>query len=422
MAMVPPSMPPQQVLGMARSLGARMLIGLPNLAEVAAEANGIEIVTAGPPNGTVSLGELRSHPVAARFPVINPSAPAVLFGSSGTTSAPKPVELTHANMVSGFVTGQPHIKLKPTDTVLAAAPYFHVMGFLANLVAATAMGANVVTVSRPEPGIILDAIDKYNATVLIATPPLMPVLINAARAGRLQSLEFLVSSGAELAPSIEAQLRDALPRTTVAQGWGLTEIPGVSLPVRGEVQPVGSVGKLIAEAELRVVDPKTGADVLAGEKGELWARGPHLMQGYRGLPEATAAVIDRDGWFHTGDLGWIDKDGYVFLDGRLAEQVNVGGRSYPPRAFEEPVRTLDGVRDVVAVGIKDARGQSTPVVFVVSDGSLNDQELTRDVAGVADGTLPNFEVAIVPEIPRSPAGKILRRLLVEKFNSERATR
>ena len=167
------------------------------------------------------------------------------------------------------------------------------------------------------------------------------------------------------------------------------------------------------DTEARLVDPATGADLPAGSTGELWIRGPQVMAGYLGNPAATAATIDDDGWLHTGDLGTVHADGEVFVVDRVKELIKVSGFQVPPAELEALLVTHPGVADAGVVGRPDERTGERPVAFVVPRGDLDPDALIEWAAQRSAGYKRLADVVVVDAVPRSSAGKILRRVLRE---------
>jgi acyl-CoA synthetase (AMP-forming)/AMP-acid ligase II len=237
----------------------------------------------------------------------------------------------------------------------------------------------------------------------------------------LSSVELIVSGGAPLGAQVHAAVAERFPHAAVGQGYGLTETAvGIAGPDRATGTVAGSVGKLIAGTELRIVDPESGRDVPATEgeaagPGELWARGPQVMAGYLDEPEATAATLTAEGWLRTGDLGRIDAGGNVFVVDRLKELIKVNALQVAPAELEALLLTHPYVADAAVIPRPDERAGQLPVAVVVPrNGELDEDDL---IAWVADRVAPHKRirgVRVTEAIPRTPAGKILRRRLVEE--------
>ena len=203
-----------------------------------------------------------------------------------------------------------------------------------------------------------------------------------------------------------------LPGCVVGQGWGLTETTaGVCVPDRVDPTPPGTVGRLLPNTELLVVDPATGRRLGPGRPGELWVRGPQVMAGYRHRPADTAAMLDPAGWLHTGDLGCVGADGAVTIVDRLKELIKVDGFAVAPAELEALLVTHPSVADAAVVGRPDDRHGEVPVAYVVPAGPMDAAGLA---AWLADRVAPYKRLArVVPvdRLPRTPSGKLLRREL-----------
>jgi acyl-CoA synthetase (AMP-forming)/AMP-acid ligase II len=231
----------------------------------------------------------------------------------------------------------------------------------------------------------------------------------------LSSVELIVSGGAPLGADLQRAVAARVPGAAVGQGWGLTETSiGVTTPDRAAGTVPGSVGRVMPNTELRVVDPETGRDLGAGEPGELRARGPQVMAGYLGRPDATAEMIDAGGWLHTGDLGHVDADGNVFVVDRLKELIKVSAYQVAPAELEALLAGHPAVADAAVIPRPDATHGEIPVALVVPRGDIDPDEL---IAWVAAQVAPHKRiraVRLVAAIPRTPSGKLLRRVLIEQ--------
>jgi acyl-CoA synthetase (AMP-forming)/AMP-acid ligase II len=201
------------------------------------------------------------------------------------------------------------------------------------------------------------------------------------------------------------------------QGYGLTETSPVThtIPPDPQRNKPGSIGPPLAGTECRLVDPETGEDVAEGERGELWIRGPQVMQGYLNNAEATAGTVDADGWLHSGDIATVDGDGYFQIVDRLKELIKYKGYQVAPAELEALMLTHPDVGDVAVIGVADEEAGELPKAFVVTaDDELDPDQL---MSWVNEQVAPQKRirlVELVDEIPKSPSGKILRRVLVER--------
>jgi len=339
------------------------------------------------------------------LPVVSPDSVALIFQSSGTTSPSKPIELTHKNVVVGLEAVAERMKLNSSDSSMAVAPMFHVLGFYMMLLTPLRYGMQVVTLAEIDMETAIDLIDEYKITYMAGGPPMMKPIANAGAAGRLTSLRRIHFGGAPIDSQTEYAIKSTFPHAVTGQGYALTEFMLISFVAQDDGHPIGTVGRIVNGIEMKIVNPEDGQEFVNGEIGEIIVKGPQMMKGYRGLPEATAAAIDSDGWFHTGDLGNVDKEGFLFITGRLKEMIVSNGQRIAPKVFEELIRPLDAVKEVVVAGTREYPQSSTPIAFVVGSGVT-----TRQITSALESRpeLPECEVVFVDAIPRSPAGKILR--------------
>ena len=226
---------------------------------------------------------------------------------------------------------------------------------------------------------------------------------------------MIVSGGAPLGADLQLAVAERFPSAAVGQGWGMTETTvGATMPDRDFGTEPGSVGRVMPNTELRVVEPWTGRDLAAGERGELWVRGPQVMAGYLNRPEATAGIIDAGGWLRTGDLGYVDGDGNVFVVDRLKELIKVSAYQVAPAELEAILVTHPQVADAAVIPRPDASHGEIPIAVVVRRGELDGDELMGWVAGRVAPHKRIREVRFVEAVPRTPSGKILRRVLIEQ--------
>ena len=329
----------------ARELGrqladsrAKLLLTAPPFLDVArqaaAQAGNCEVFVLGEAAGVPSFCELLGDPGAAPEVAFDPANDiAAIPYSSGTTGLSKAVMLSHRNLVANMVQCQDLFALSPGDVVLAALPFFHQAGLAGIMNTGLRAGATIITMPGFEPGQFLDLLERYAVTRGHAVPPMALALArHPAIAGRdLSALRHITCGAAPLGAELEDELAQRMG-CAVSQVYGLTEASLIThlAPPFGRAGKRGSVGPPVPGTECRLADPHTGAGAGPGERGEVWVRGPQVMRGYLNNPEATAAVIDGEGWLHTGDLGIADEDGW--LDhrgpGQGADQVQgPAGRS-----------------------------------------------------------------------------------------------
>jgi acyl-CoA synthetase (AMP-forming)/AMP-acid ligase II len=393
-----------------RDSGASMVVTIPPFAERANEA--AREVGIG---GALGYGDLVVDGSEPPDVVVAPDDVVLLPYSSGTTGLPKGVELTHHGAVAQLVQLEQALPLGPDDTVLAIAPMFHCMGLFVVVGNALAQGAKVVTMMRFEFGPFLQAMQDHRVTSTVVAPPIALALAGHPAVDQydLSALRWMGCGAAPLDGRIEERCAQRLG-CVFGQGYGMSEATAAIAVVRvGQPEGIlrGTVGALLPGTEARTVDPETGADLGPGAEGELLIRGPQLMRGYRGRPDATAATIDADGWLHTGDLAAVSSDGIVRITDRLKELIKVKGYQVAPAELEGLLCTHPGVADAAVVGVPDEAAGEVPKAFVVARGELVPDEV---MGWVAERVAPHKRVRsieVVDAIPKLPSGKILRRVL-----------
>ncbi|HEX6678353.1 MAG TPA: AMP-binding protein, partial [Actinomycetes bacterium] len=342
-------------------------------------------------------------PAGGPFPGRRPGSPAPRGTSPcGSTAA---TAVRQAQAVMDF---------RADDVVLAVAPLFHTMGLNLVLAGGLHAGATVVTMPRFDLEGFLDTIQRHRVTTMIVAPPIMLALAGHPVVDRydLSSLRVIGCGAAPLSGEVEQRCADRLG-CVVLQGLGMTETTCTIAISPPEAPRRGSVGRLLAGTEARIVDPETGADFGPGRTGELWVRGPQLMRGYHDQPEATARTIDPDGWLHTGDLCAFDEDGYLYVVDRLKELIKYKGAQVAPAELEHLLLAHPAVADAAVVPRPDAEAGEVPVAYVVPRGRATADEL---LAWVAERVAPYKRLRVVEftdQVPRSMTGKLLRRVLVE---------
>jgi acyl-CoA synthetase (AMP-forming)/AMP-acid ligase II len=407
-----------------RSTGAGILVTVGPLAavarEAAAQAGVDDVIVLGEP----SFGELMAAGGAPPASRPDPDEIAIMLSSSGTTGLPKAVQLTHRALVANLVQMAVPFPIEEAERVLGLAPFFHIMGLSCVLNHALANGGTVVALARFDLEVLLRAMEAHGVQQALAAPPLLAALAHHPLVSSfdLSALRTVGSGGAPAGAALEQAVAERLD-CLVGQGYGMTEaspLVAVCPLADPSLMRSGSVGLLVGGTEARVVEPRSGATLPAGDDGELWVRGPQLMAGYRDDPDATAATIDADGWLHTGDLGHIDEDGSIFLVDRLKELIKVRGFQVAPAELEAVLVTHPAVADAAVIGVPDEHDGERPKAFVVSRGPLDHEELS---AYVAERVAPYKRLGAIEEIdelPRLLTGKLLRRVLIERERLVRA--
>jgi acyl-CoA synthetase (AMP-forming)/AMP-acid ligase II len=414
-----PLLTTEELAGQLADAGARLLVTVPSFLDralAAADKAGVqEVLVFGEGEGATPFRELVAHDHPPAQVAVGPDDLAALPYSSGTTGLPKGVELTHANLVTNVRQSQAVCGFREDDVVMAVAPFFHAIGFNIILHGSLAAGATAVTMARFDLEGFLRAVQEHRATFTIVVPPVALALAGhpLVDAYDLSSLRLLGVGGAPLGASVEQRCAERLGGCVVGQGFGMTEAAALIACGPLEEPRRGAVGRMVPDTEARIVDPEGGADLGPGRTGELWIRGPQVMRGYRDRPEATAQTVDADGWLHTGDLCYLDEDGYLYVVDRLKELIKYKGYQVAPAELEHLLLTHPAVADAAVVPRPHPEAGEVPVAHVALRGPATAEELLGYVAERVAPYKRIRDVRITEAVPRSPSGKLLRRVLVE---------
>jgi acyl-CoA synthetase (AMP-forming)/AMP-acid ligase II len=339
--------------------------------------------------------------------------------SSGTTGLPKGVTLTHYNLVANICQTQALFPIE-LERVIAVLPFYHIYGLTVLLNISLHRGDTIITMPRFDLEQFLQLMQQHKVTRAYLVPPIVLALAKHPLVSKydLSGLLSVNSGAAPLGDNIEQACADRLG-CFVAQGYGLTETSPVisTTPIDPALRRGGSAGLLIPNTECKVVDPGSGKELDANEQGEIWVRGPQIMKGYLNQPEATAAMLGSDGWLHTGDIGYVDGDGYLFVVDRLKELIKYKGFQVAPAELESLLLKHPAVADAAVIPHPDLEAGEVPKAFVVMKGAATADEL---MAFVNEQVAPYKKIRMVEtvtEIPKSAAGKILRRTLIERERS-----
>jgi long-chain acyl-CoA synthetase len=389
-----------EVATVAAHSGARLAVAGPGLAD---RIVGVRTVAPGELEGDVPLP-----------PPIDPEALAVLLYTSGTSGDPRAAMLTHRALAANVqnLTELGEDRMGPEDVVLGVLPMFHAFGLNAVLGWAVATGAALIVEQRFDPEQTLSLVGKYGVTRLPLAPPALNALLSRSDLiEALRSVKVVLTGASTLDPA----LADRFERASglfVHQGYGLTEAsPGVTTTL-GEAEPKpGSVGRPLPNVELRIADEQ-GEDVEGDDPGEILIRGGNLFSGY--WPDGVDGP-DAEGWYRTGDVGFLDADGDLFLVDRLRELIIVSGFNVFPSEVEDVLVGAPGVREAAVIGVPSEETGEAVKAFVVP---LPDTPLDLEaVRAYADGRLARFkspvEIEVVDHLPHSVTGKVAKGRLRE---------
>ncbi|KAF9910087.1 putative fatty-acid--CoA ligase FadD10, partial [Lobosporangium transversale] len=345
---------------------------------------------------------------------------ALICYSSGTTGKSKGVELTHYNLISNVmqITAMDSNNMHE-NVALAVLPMYHVYGNQLHLIYGVYNGIKTVVLQKFNPVDFLKVIQEYKIVSLSLVPPQILMLVKAPIVDQydLSSLRFITSGAAPCSRELSMALLKKFPKIQFRQGYGMSELSPVSHIGFYHKIVHGSIGRILPNQEIRLVDPETGKDVGVGERGEIWVRGPNVMKGYRNNIKATKDTIDSEGWLHTGDIATVDMDGNFFIVDRLKELIKYKGFQVAPAELEALLLDHPLIIDAAVVGIENKeQATEVPLAFVVKapgEGqALTEKDIQDYVASnVAAHKKLRGGVRFIEVIPKSAAGKILRREL-----------
>ncbi|MBP1712847.1 MAG: lcfA [Deltaproteobacteria bacterium] len=346
---------------------------------------------------------------------------AVLQYTSGSTGAPKAAILTHANVVASVMQSDTWVGIKGAGNaaVICIIPFFHVFGMSAGLLISVLHGYKMVLLPRIDTLDILPLmklLEKHRPVSFPAVPSLWAAILSlppeAAR-NQLAPIQIATSGGAILPPAVHEKF-EKLTGKRIIEAYGLSEASSAThMAPYPHGAPRGSIGVPLPDTDAKIMDLKAGEiECLAGETGELVVKGPQIMQGYWNNRDLTAATL-RNGWLYTGDLAWMDKDGFFFLADRKDDLIISSGFNIYPGQIEEVLKKHPKVKDAAAIGIPDRiKGQTILAIVVLEEGTQGEKE---EFLSYCKGNMPDYRVPknilFRKDIPRDPAGKVLKRIL-----------
>ena len=403
---------------------ASLIAGLSN---DAAFASVLAVDSGTPPDGWRSYEELVAEGGADEmlFPEGSPDETAVLLFTAGTTGQPKAVMLSHDSFTSFMLANMEPPDPEVEERTLLTLPLYHIAGLQAAL--AGVFGGRTVVLQRQfEPLEWMALVQEHRIERALIVPTMLKQLLDHPAFPRhdLSSLRVLTYGGASMPPPVIERAVAALPGVQFINAFGQTEtgstiamVPPEDHVLEGPPEVVErrrrhlrSIGRPLPDVEVRIVD-EDGSELAAGEQGEIAARGARLMRGYWGQPEATAQAV-HEGWLYTGDLGYMDEDGYIYLTGRARDFIKRGGEMVAPEEVEQLLHACPGVEECAVIGVPDETwGERVVAVVVATAGTEPPEEALLD----ACQTLARFkrpeQVVFVSELPRNALGKVLKNEL-----------
>ncbi len=345
---------------------------------------------------------------------LSPLTVAELMYTSGTTGDPKGVQRTHANVLAAARNSLRGFGYEPDDVIAIAMPLSHSSALNSQMIPLLQVGGTLILLPRFQVTDLIEIIKCHGVTCMRAVPAMLRLLLGHASfaSEHLPSLRLLINSSAPIDPNTYVTLKRRFPAIEVLNSYGLTEASTCTvLPDQMATTRPDSVGIPIEGVEMCVIDGH-GSVVEAGCEGEICVRGDHVFMGYRQRPAETAAVMHHD-WLRTGDLGYCDRDGYYYLQGRQTEVINCGGQKFVPRDVERCIEALPEVAEAAVAGMAHRLLGEVAKAFVVlkCDQNLDAKSVIRHCTQhLASYKIP-YKVEFVETLPRNGVGKILRRKL-----------
>ncbi|WP_392337741.1 AMP-binding protein [Loktanella salsilacus] len=403
---------------------AEFLITVPMFLDTAREAlsgtSVTDIATIGKADNTLELSDLMEEPLSAQVLVDLDHHTVVLPYSSGTTGLPKGVMLSHRNLVVNVDQIIAGADFERGEVAAAFLPFFHIYGMTVLMNLHLAGGGGLVTLPRFDLEMFLRISQDYKSKRMWIVPPVALALAKHPMVDQfdLSALQQVFTGaaplGADLSNAVGARLN-----CVSLQGYGMTELSPVShlSPIDSAIP--GASGLAAPNVLCRIVDIETGQDLDTGAEGELWIKGPNVMQGYLNNAKATAETIVEDGWLRTGDIAVIDADGQMFIVDRLKELIKYKGFQVAPAELEATLVAMDGITDAAVIGLPDPEAGEIPMAFIVRTENGPDADTIKaHLAKTLSSYKQVHRIDFVAEIPKSASGKILRRFLRDKIKAE----
>lgn len=339
---------------------------------------------------------------------------AVLLYTSGTSGKPKGVMLTHGNLTSNIQQCIDHVHFTSEEVMLGVLPQFHSFGLTVLTLLPLTLGCRVVYSARFIPQRIIKLIREHKPTAFVAIPSMYNALmvVKGVQADDFDSVKYIVSGGEPLPDAVFQSFKEKFGKI-INEGYGLTETSPVTHWCRPGEWRAHSVGPALPRMDVKIKDPTTGAVLGPDTDGEVVMKGPNVMKGYFKLPAETAATFDAEGYLKTGDMGRVDKDGFLYITGRIKEMLIIGGENVFPREIEEVLNRHPAVNASGVIGVHDPMRGELPLAFVeLKEGQTTDEKSLKIWCreSLAGYKVPS-EIRIIQALPRNPTGKIMRREL-----------
>lgn len=366
-------------------------------------------------------GLLQSEDETFEAPVMEPKEDiAALVYSSGTTGLPKGVMLTHYNITTNILQMY-YSSASHNDSTLCVLPMFHIYAIAYVNFVNLLHGATIIVMPKFDPGVFLTAIQNHKIATVPIVPPLALFMINhpIVNTFDLSSMKEVVVGAAPIDAVVTNKFCEKFPGAVLRQGYGSSESMITHMqPTDMSTHKPGSAGCILKHVDMKICSVETREALGADERGEVCLRGPQIMKGYFNNPDATAISLDAEGWLRTGDLGYYDAEGNVFIVDRLKELIKYKGFQLAPAELEDTLLSHPNIADACVIGIPDERAGQLPRAYLVSTkGSTVTEEEVQKYIEVAHAPHKQLRggVVFVETIPKSASGKMLRRVLLKEY-------
>uniref|UniRef100_A0ACD5V576 Uncharacterized protein n=1 Tax=Avena sativa TaxID=4498 RepID=A0ACD5V576_AVESA len=419
---------PLEIHRQAEAAGAKLIVteacAVEKVLEFAKE-KGLQVVTVdGKRDGCVEFSEVigGDELPEAEEAGIHPDDVVALPYSSGTTGLPKGVMLTHRSLITSVaqqVDGEnPNLYFSKEDVLLCLLPLFHIYSLNSVLLAGLRAGSAMVIMKKFDIGALVELVRAHGITVAPFVPPIVVEIAKSPKvtADDLASIRMVMSGAAPMGKDIQDAFMAKIPNAVLGQGYGMTEAgPVLAMCLAFAKEPFtvksGSCGTVVRNAGLKIVDPDTGASLGRNQPGEICISGEQIMKGYLNDPESTKNTIDKEGWLHTGDIGFVDDDDEIFIVDRLKEIIKYKGFQVAPAELEALLITHPDIKDAAVVGVKDDLCGEVPVAFIkrIEGSEITENEIKQFVSKEVVFYKRINKVYFTDSIPKNPSGKILRK-------------